>query len=112
MSEVKFHIMDKPSNSKGWGRYSVNQDGRKIIQSNTGNEWVSSDKAGNAEVGTQIALKTQVMLRVGKNARAREEISTETFALIVEDGASCEIHFRPGSQGLKLAVTGARLANA
>lgn len=108
MSKIEFSIRDKPSHSKGWGRYSANQDGRKVIQARTGNEWVSADHSGEAEAGSQFTLTLQVMLRVGKGRTAREQISVEKHVLIVEDGATCEINFAPGSQGLRLAIAGAR----
>lgn len=108
---VKFSILDTPSNSKGWARYAVGQDGRKVIESNTGNEWVSSDKSGDAEQGSTITLRSQVMLRVGKGRTAREEIDTETFTLVIENGAECEIEHKPGSQGMRIAISGARLAS-
>lgn len=110
MSAVAVSILDKPSNSKGWGRYAVDQDGRKVVESRTGNQWVSANHAGDAQPGSQITLTMQVMLRVGNSGRQREEVSKEIHTLIVEDGASCEIEFRPGSQGLRLAITGARQA--
>lgn len=110
MNTVKFQLLDTPSRSKGWGRYSVSQSDRKVIESTTGNHWVSSSKEGAAEAGSIIELTAQVMLRVGKGYTAREEIKSQIIRLIVEDGATHEIYFRPGSQGIRIGITGARLA--
>ena len=112
MSAITFSILSTPRRSKGWARYAAaNQNGCKIIQSTTGNEWVSSDKSCDAEQGSLIVIRVQVMLRVGKNRTAREEISTETHTLIAEDGAMCDIELRPGSQGVRIGIFGARPAS-
>jgi hypothetical protein len=108
MTTVKFSLTDKPSNSKGWARYSVAQGDRKVIESNTGNMWVSSSKEGQAEAGSEIVLTAQVMLREGKYNK--ETVYPEVTKLIVEDGATAEISFRPGSQGIMIKIEGARRA--
>lgn len=110
MNTIKFTLESKPSNSKGWGRYAVAQGEKKIIESNTGNQWVSSNKEGLAEAGSEIEITAQVMLREGKGFRAAENVYMEKTMLIVEDGATAEISFRPGSQGVTIKVEGARRA--
>lgn len=110
-TKIKIEVLESPSNSKGWARYAVNQGDRKVVSTATGNEWVGkTTKEGEAEEGSAITLRSQVMLRVGKGGRQREETDTQTHQLIVKEGASCEILHRPGSQGQTLRVTGAFLA--
>ncbi len=112
MNTIKIEVTDSPSNSKGWARYAVSQDTRKVVQSTTGNEWVGkTTKEGVAEEGSFIRVRSQVMLRVGKGRHAREEVTTREYLMVVQTGAVSEINHRPGSQGQTLRVTGARLAD-
>lgn len=108
MTTVKFTLNDKPSNSKGWGRYSVSQGDRRVIESRTGNQWVSASHEGQAEAGSEIVLTAQVMLREGKYNK--ETIYSEVTKLVVAEGATAEIYYRPGSQGIRITVEGARRA--
>lgn len=104
---VQFDLLDKPSNSKGWGRYSAWVDGVAIVTSRTGNEWVSASHGGECAEGATIILKCQTMNR---KKRGGEETATEEFRLIAAAGETCEIESRPMAQGIRLRVTGARLA--
>jgi hypothetical protein len=109
MCQVRFELLDKPSSSKGWGRYSAKSGDAFVVRSRTGNEWVSaSHDSEELAVGDAITLSCQTMNKVGKFRK--EQIATETFHLVVEPGAECEIESRPMAQGMRLKVTGARLA--
>ena len=111
MYEIKFHIDSKPSNSKGWARYSAAlEDGTPVVQSRTGNHWVSADHRGEVKGGEIITLTMQVMLRVGQGNRRREEITKVEHQLVARAGAECEVEHKPGSQGLRLQITGAEPA--
>lgn len=107
MNAIRFDLADQPSNSKGYGRYKA--PGAKV-KSRTGNEWVSASHDGEAEGVFTVTI--EVELTVGKGGRfgARKERSSETFALVAAEGESATLKFYPGSQGVKLVVTGARLA--
>lgn len=101
---IQFDLVNKPSNSKGWARFSATADGRPVIMSRTGNQYVSASHAGEAEPGARIALTIQTMLRHGKGRTAREEIDTDKLALIAEPGATSEYR----DQYVHIAITGAR----
>jgi hypothetical protein len=108
MTQVQLQLIDKPSNSKGWGRYSVRSGDAYVVRSRTGNEWVSaSHDTGDLDPGAEFILTCQIMNKVGKFKK--EQIATETFHLIVEPGAECEIESRPMAQGMRIKVIGARL---
>ena len=109
MCQVRFELVDKPSSSKGWGRYSAKSGDAFVVRSRTGNEWVSaSHDTGDMEPGAEITLTCQTMNKVGKFKK--ESVATETFALVVEPGAECEIESRPLAQGMRIRCIGARLA--
>jgi hypothetical protein len=109
MSQVQFQLIDKPSSSKGWGRFAAKSGDAIVLRSRTGNEWVSaSHDSDDLEQGAAVKLTCQTMNKVGKFKK--EQIETETFDLVVEDGAECEIESRPMAQGMRLKVVGARLA--
>jgi hypothetical protein len=109
MCQVRFEICDKPSSSKGWGRFSVKSGDAFVVRSRTGNEWVSaSHDSDDLADGSAIVVSCQTMNKVGKFKK--EQIATETFRLIVEPGAECVIESRPLAQGMRIRVIGARLA--
>jgi hypothetical protein len=109
MCQVRFELCDKPSSSKGWGRFSVKSGDAFVVRSRTGNEWVSaSHDSEDLAVGDAITLSCQTMNKVGKFKR--DSVATESFALVVEPGAECVIESRPLAQGMRLKVIGARLA--
>jgi hypothetical protein len=93
-TKVQFTPINAPSTSKGWNRYQASVNGSKLVESATGNAWVSSPKSAEIEAGTVITLIAQTMRRVGKARTARENVETETYTLIAEPGASCT----PGSR--------------
>lgn len=101
---IRYEILDKPSNSKGWARYSA-----PGVQSRTGNEWVSAPHNGDiCDNGTPFELRTQVQLRKARGGQ--HPLSTDTYRLVAMANECCEIEHRPGSQGLRLRIWGARLA--
>lgn len=106
---VAVTIEDQPSRSKGWSRYSLSSAHGPVVRSRTGNAWVSADHAGEVAPGTALTLTAQVMLRVGKFPRQREEVSKREYRLIAEPGSVAEIRYEPGSQGLWLRIDGARV---
>lgn len=109
MNTVKIEVVNMPSHSKGWGRFSlVNPERPKtpIQTSRTGNEWMSADMR-EVEASGPMLLTIQVMLRVGKGSRGREEITKLEIPLIAKEGETLEVEHRPGSQGMKLLITGA-----
>lgn len=108
MHTIKITITDKPSNSKGWGRYAASVDGRPVLRSRTGNEWVSAGHTTDElPEGTVVTVRLQVMLRIGP--RRREEITTAERRVVVAPGETCTLDLRPGSQGLYLRLEGARI---
>lgn len=107
---LRFELVSKPSNSKGWARYAASiagDGGARVVASRTGNEWVSASHAGSAPAGVELDVRLQVMLRIGRSKQ--EQISTETYRLVAAEGASTDLELRPGSQGLRVRVEGARL---
>jgi hypothetical protein len=107
---VQFNLLKTPSNSKGWARYKASVDGAKLIASRTGNEFVSASHAGETAEGVLITLTTDMMLRVGKGRTARETRQGDTYRLIADPAAKCEI----GNcvSHLHIVIEGARLAEA
>ena len=109
MCQVRFELADKPSSSKGWGRYSAKSGDACVVRSRTGNEWVSaSHDSEDIADGSAITLSCQTMNKVGKFKK--EQVATELFHLVVEQGAECVIESRPLAQGMRIKVIGARLA--
>jgi hypothetical protein len=105
---VSFTLLRTPSNSKGWARYSASVEGKRLIESRTGNEFVSASHTGSTEAGKTIAVTTQVALNVGKGRTSRQTTTTNAYTLIAEPGAHCEIGNSVCS--LHIAIDGARLA--
>lgn len=109
---VTLTILSTPSNSKGWGQVSIARaDGRPALKGRTvrvdaqGRAWVGAGKPRIFEAvdGEVLLITMQVMLRVGKGATARQEITTETCTYLV--GAPATIfELRPGSQGLRVSI--------
>jgi hypothetical protein len=111
MTKITIEILSQPSKSKGWARYQVRRaDGTPVVESNTGNPWVSAGHSGEAEDAAAMTLVMDVLLRVGKNRTAREERSQSEVELVAAAGETCEVEYRPGSQGIRLRVSGARRA--
>ncbi len=118
---IQFAPINEPSSSKGWNRYQVSVDGRRVVESATGNAWVSSAKAGEVEDGATLILTVQTMRRVGKSRTARENVETEKYTLIADSTATCTPGSREATSGINgvmstymvggyVTVTGARLA--
>ena len=107
---MRIEILDTPSKSKGWGRYRVTSNGAPVVTSSTGNAWVSSSQVAALADGETLTVEMDVMLRVGKGYRSREERSQRTVTLIADAGETCTIDHRPGSQGIFLRFHGARIA--
>lgn len=105
MATIKIEIISQPSRSKGWSRYSLKQGATRIIESRTGNEWVSADHEGQAEGDATLTM--QVCLREGRNNK--ETVYPKTVTLRPADGTVSEIEHRPGSQGMRLRITGAEV---
>lgn len=105
MTAINIEILSNPSTSKGWARYSAPG---AAVRSNTGNQWVSADHSGEVAEGAEFVLTTQVCLITGK--AKRKEITTEEVRLVAREGASCVVSNIPGSQGLRLAISGAVVA--
>lgn len=107
--DVTFAVIQLPSRSKGWGRYKATVDGKPVVTSTTGNEWISSTKVASVEVGTEIDVTLQINLTHGKGRTQREEIETFPLRVLVTPGGiadlrpSMYIHVRVQSaQGLAL----------
>ena len=108
MIEVAFRLLKTPSNSKGWARMAADAGARRLIESRTGNEWVSADHSGSAAPGEEIVLRVQESLAHGKGRTARQEVKTYTYRLVAEDGAACQIG-ETWRDYTVIAVTGARM---
>jgi hypothetical protein len=106
--EVAFRLLKTPSNSKGWARMAADAGARRLIESRTGNEWVSADHSGSAAPGEEIVLRVQESLAHGKGRTARQEVKTYTYRLVAEDGAACQIG-ETWRDYTVIAVTGARM---
>ncbi len=105
---VTFELRRTVSNSKGWARYAAAVNGSPMIQSRTGNEWVSASHEGDAAEGCEIIVRTQTMLRVGKGRTERESRYNHSYVLRAEPEATCEI----GSSflgHLHIVIRGARM---
>lgn len=103
--KINFEVAHNISSSKGWGRYSVRTQSALLVQSSTGNEWVSAPHSGEAEEGTAITATLQTMERVGK--RREEKISTESYRLIAAEGQRAELGYW---NGLQIVVENAFIA--
>lgn len=108
MNIVKIEVVDMPSHSKGWARYSLTgpSNDEPIQTARTGNRWMSANMREIAAEGPML-LTIQVMLRVGKGHTFREEITTKKYELYAKDGEMLEVMNKPGSQGMVLRITGA-----
>ena len=67
--QIEFKIAHTISSSKGWGRYQAATAAGPLVQSSTGNVWVSAPHAGEAEDGTEITVTLQTMERVRRTGR-------------------------------------------
>lgn len=79
--------------------------GGPLVQSSSGNEWVSAPHIGEAAEGTEIAVRLQTMERVGK--RREERIDNYDYRLIATLGERAELGFW---NGLQVIVENARIA--
>ena len=104
-SFVHFAITHNISSSKGWGRYKAAANGCPLVQSSTGNEWVSAAHSGEIVEGSTITATLQTMERVGK--MKKETIASETYTLVAAEGQQAEIGCW---NGLQVVVTNARRA--
>src|SRR5438128_881962 len=103
---VKFEILHNISISKGWGRFAAKSANKQVIQSSTGNEWVSAPKTADLEEGQEVVVTLQTMQRTKSR---RETINTTNYRIVVRDGAVAELGFW---NGLHVAVEGAALVSA
>lgn len=103
--KIQFAITHNLSTSKGWGRYKASTVAGSLVQSATGNEWVSASHSGECEAGSEITVVLETMERVGKGSRQREVRDAETYRLIAEAGQTAELGYW---NGLQVAVDGAR----
>lgn len=108
MNAVTIEVLDSPSHSKGWGRFSLTDPAtnRPIQTARSGNEWMSANMREVQAAGPML-LTIQVMLRVGSGTRARQEISKVEIPLFAAPGEILEVQHKPGSQGMKLRINGA-----
>jgi hypothetical protein len=111
---VTFTIESTPSRSKGWARFTARVNGASVLATKSGTEY-GSGREGDTRVtvplaaGAVITLQCQVALMVGTGHRRRQERYSETYRLVVGEGETADVEYRPGSQGLRLSVSGARL---
>ena len=103
--KISFSITHNISSSKGWGRYSARTQSGLLVQSSTGNEWVSAPHSGETAEGAEIVAVLQTMERVGK--RREENISTESYRLVAATGQRAELGYW---NGLQVIVENARIA--
>jgi hypothetical protein len=100
--KVSFTLTHNISHSKGWGRYAASTARGNLVQSSTGNEWVSASHVGEATEGTEITAKIQYMLRTKKG---REEIYNDApYKLIAKQGATAKIG---AFNGVEIMIEGA-----
>jgi hypothetical protein len=107
--EIRFTLASMPSHSKGWARYKADANGSRLIESRTGNEWVSAPHAGQAAEGAEIIVTTQTMLRSGKGRTAKETTATRTYRMVAEAGATARIGPSFGGNTIAIDVTNARM---
>ena len=100
--QIEFKIAHTISSSKGWGRYQAATAAGPLVQSSTGNVWVSAPHAGEAEDGTEITVTLQTMERVRRTGK--ENIATEVYRLIARPGSQAELGYW---NGLLVVVSGA-----
>jgi hypothetical protein len=118
---IQFQPINQPSSSKGWARFSAKSEGKPVIESRNGNEWVSAPHVGQVEPGSKIIVTVQTQLNHGKGRTARKETLTETYTLIAAEGESCipgSVETESGMNGVinkyrvggYVSVQGARIA--
>lgn len=102
--KINFEITHNISSSKGWGRYKAAlATGAKIVESSTGNEWVSAAHAGDVEPGAEIVVRLQTMERSGK--MRKETIENYDYRVIAKDGSRATLGFW---NGLEVVVENAQ----
>lgn len=112
MTTIRAEILTTPSRSKGWGRYRVEGANGPVMESRTGNQWLSANHSAEVEDGAAILIEMDVELSVGKGGGyARKERSQRQVRLVAAEGESVEVEHRPGSQGIRVRLHGARLAD-
>jgi hypothetical protein len=101
---VTFSITHQISSSKGWGRYSASVDGTPVVQSSTGNAWVSAGHSADVVDGTVIVvtLQSQESTKNGK-----KNTQTDTYRIVAKNGSSAILGFW---NGLEVTVSGAEVA--
>jgi len=87
---VKFTLATMPSSSKGWARYKAAAvDGANLIESRTGNEWVSAPHDGETVEGAEFCVDSQTMLKTQKTRTGT--LYARRHRLVAEAGATCRI---------------------
>lgn len=109
---IRIAILGNLSHSKGWGRYrcqlaGVDGPAGRVVKSSTGNEWVSAGHEGAVSEGARVVLTAQVQQVTGR--MNKRETTSASWTLVAAPGESCEVEHRPGSQGIRLRVDGARV---
>lgn len=87
--EMKFDLVKQPSHSKGWVRYRVTSstDTRRVVESRTGNEWVSASHHGQVAPGERVEVVIELMLITQRTRR--ESRQTFEYSLVADPTASC-----------------------
>lgn len=101
---IEFTITHQISNSKGWGRYSAKSSAGPLVQSSTGNEWVSAPHNGELTEGKLFTVTTQTQT-VSKSGK--KTLDTNNWHLVASAGATAVIGYWTG---LEITVQGARRA--
>ena len=106
---VTFTAINAPSRRNGRSRImAVDNTGKPVIRSHSGNTWVSGVYSAEVESGTRITVTTQRMIRVGKTKR--EKMYTFVHFVIAAENSSCTLADEYGTNAL-VKVFGARIAN-
>lgn len=103
--QIAFSITHNISSSKGWGRYKATCEGKPLVMSSTGNQWVYADHSGSAPEGSPIVVTLQICKRAKKSGR--ETMDTTDYGLIVAAGQTATLGT---SWDLQVVVEGARNA--
>ena len=100
---MKTEITHNISRSKGWGRYKIVADGRPVVTSATGNEWLYAGKEFELPEGTEFSITLETSETAKKSGR--ENRQSETHRLVADASASAKIGYW---DGLEVVVSGAR----
>lgn len=98
-----FKLVDRPSKSKGWGRYCLILNG--ITQQGLhGSDFINGTTAIELDVKTGDLLEIWGQCQLTEGRLNKKTTYTDKAATVVEIGKSGEYRYYPGSQGITVSI--------